>query len=183
MYIESPDGEKLIDEYLKRNKKIMAKNKSKEPQNGSLTTPMNVNSREFKEFQLFLSNKVDSLEDEQKLRIELLALQIKIEDYLNSNELDSDMMTVGDFLRLYLDKLDIRQNMLAKYIGLKPSNFSKILSGTRKVNFELSFILSQIFKLDPKVWMLIQVKNEYLELKKKKNKYFQNFKLEDLLKV
>ena len=72
---------------------------------------------------------------------------------------------------------------MAEYIGLKPSNFSKILSGSRKVNFELSFILGQIFNLDPKVWMLIQVKNEYLELKKEKEKYFQNFKLEDLVEV
>ena len=161
----------------------MGKKNNGEPQEGVLTTSMNVNTKEFKEFQLFLSNKVESLEDKQKLRIELLALQIKIEDYLNSNEGSGDIMTVGDFLRLYLDKLDIRQNKLAEYIGLKPSNFSKILSGSRKVNFELSFILGQIFNLDPKVWMLIQVKNEYLELKKEKEKYFQNFKLEDLVEV
>lgn len=160
----------------------MAKNKKIEPKSGALTTSMNVNSKEFKAFQLFLSNRVDSLSEKQKSRIELLALKIKIEDYLNSNEDESDMITVGDFLRLYLDKLDIKQNLLAKYIGLKPSNFSKILSGSRKLNFELAFIISHIFNLDPKVWMLIQVKNEYLELKKAKLEYYQNFKLEDLVK-
>ena len=102
---------------------------------------------------------------------------------MKSNEGSSNMITVGDFLRLYLDKLDIKQNKLANYIGLKPSNFSKILSGSRKVNFELSFILSRIFNLDPKVWMLIQKKNEYLELKKEKENYFRKYKLEDLVKV
>ena len=158
-------------------------NKKIEPRDGVLTTSMDIKSKEFKEFQLFLSDKVESLDDKQKLRIELLALQIKIEDYLNSDEGNSDMITVGDFLRLYLDKLDIKQNKLANYIGLKPSNFSKILSGSRKVNFELSFILSRIFNLDPKVWMLIQIKNEYLQLKKEKENYFQNYKLEDLVKV
>lgn len=161
----------------------MAKNKKIEPQSGVLTSSMNVNSKEFKEFQLFLSNKVNSLSEKQKLRIELLALQIKIEDYLNSNADENEMTTVGDFLRLYLDKLNIKQNLLAKYIGLKPSNFSKILSGSRKLNFELAFIISHIFNLDPKVWMLIQVKNEYLELKKTKANYYQNFKLEDLVKT
>ena len=74
-------------------------------------------------------------------------------------------------------------NAATQYIGINPANFSKILSGSRKVNFELSFMLSQIFSLDPKIWMLIQVKNEYLELKKNKAKYFQNFKLEDLINV
>lgn len=160
----------------------MAKKKI-EPQDGVLTTSMDIKSKEFKEFQLFLSDKVKSLDEKQKLRIELLALQIKIEDYLNSNEQNIDMITVGDFLRLYLDKLGIKQNKLATYIGLKPSNFSKILSGSRKVNFELSFILSRIFNLDPKVWMLIQIKNEYLELKKEKENDFKNYKLEDLVKV
>lgn len=55
----------------------MAKNEKIEPKNGTLTTSMNVNSKEFKAFQLFLSNKVDSLSEEQKSRIELLALKIK----------------------------------------------------------------------------------------------------------
>lgn len=161
----------------------MATNSSKniEPKNGVLTNSINVNSREFKEYQLFLSNKIDTLNTEQKLQIELFALQVKIEDYLNSDEKEIDVLTVGDFLRLYLKKLNIKQNKLANYIGLKPSNFSKILTGSRKVNFELSFMLSQIFKLDPKTWMLIQVKNEYLELKKNKEKHYRNFKLEDLI--
>ncbi len=136
--------------------------KNIEPKNGVLTNSMNVNSREFKEYQLFLSNKIDTLNEKQKLQIELFALQVKIKDYLNSNEKEIDVLTVGDFLRLYLKKLNIKQNKLANYIGLKPSNFSKILTGSRKVNFELSFMLSKIFKLDPKTWMLIQVKNEYL---------------------
>jgi len=158
----------------------MAK-KIKEPQDGVLTTSMDIKSKEIKELQLIIKNKVDSLEDKQKLSIELLALQIKMEDYLDLNEENTEIITIGDFLRLYLERLKIKQNKLAQYIGLKPSNFSKLLSGSRKVNFELSFILGRIFNLDPKIWMLIQVKNEYLSLKKEKGKYFRNYKLEDLI--
>jgi antitoxin component HigA of HigAB toxin-antitoxin module len=98
-----------------------------------------------------LIKKAESLEAQQRLQVELFAIQVKIEDYLNTNVESDDTVTVGDFLRIYLDKLSIKQNKLAEYIGMKPSNFSKILSGSRKVNFELSFILSRIFKLDPKV--------------------------------
>lgn len=159
----------------------MEKNKNLEPDNGVLTAPMNVRNKEFKELQLFLKNKADSLSEKQKLQLELFALQVRIEDYLNSHEDENNVVTVGEFLRLYIDKLNLKQNKFAKYIGLNPTNLNKILSGNRKVNFELSFVLSHIFNLDPKTWMLIQVKNEYLELKKSKANYFKKFKLDDLI--
>jgi len=159
----------------------MKKYKSVEPDHGVLTNPMNVQDKEFKELQLFISKKVASLSEKEKINIELFALQIRIEDYLNSKEEEGQVITVGDFLRLYIDKLKLKQNKLAKYIGINPANFNKILSGSRKMNFELSFMLGHIFNLDPKAWMLIQVKNEYMELKKKKATYFQKYKLEDLI--
>lgn len=158
----------------------MEKNKKLEPESGVLTSSMNVNNKEFKEFQLFLTQKANFLNEKEKLQIELFSLQMKIEDYLNSQD-ETQILTVGDFLRLYIDKLNLKQNRLAEYIGLRPANFSKILSGSRKINFELSFTLSHIFSLDPKAWILIQVKNEYVELKKEKANYFQNFKLEELI--
>ena len=103
-----------------------------------------------------------------------------MEDYLNSNNVDEDLITVGDFLRLFLDKLNIKQNAFAKYIGIKPSNLSKILSGSRKVNIELSFVLGQIFRLDPKIWILIQVKNEFMRVNRSNEKVY---KLEDLIRA
>jgi len=152
-----------------------------ESEDGVITNSMDVNSKEFKEFQLFLRDKAKGQSAKEKRAIELFSLQIKVEDYLNTE--DGEIISVGDFLRDFLDRLDIKQNQLSKYIGLKPSNFSKILTGSRKVNFELSFMLGQIFSLDPKAWMQIQIKNEYLDLKKEKQKYFQTFTLEDLMKM
>lgn|GEM_PF-5375490 len=58
-------------------------NKNIEPNKGTITTPMNVTTKEFKEFQLFLSNKAKSLDRKQKLNIELLSLQIKNEDHFD----------------------------------------------------------------------------------------------------
>jgi len=159
----------------------MTKNKDIELQNGALTNPMATNSQEFKDVRAFLDKHIASLSKDRKINIELVSLKIKIEDYLNAN--DGDMITVGDFIRLYLERLNIKQNVLAKYIGMQPSNFSKILSGSRKVNFELSFILSHIFSLDPRTWMMIQVKNDYLRLKNEKAKDYQHFKLEELQRL
>ncbi len=64
----------------------MIKNKNREPENGALTSSMNVKNREFKEFQLFMKNKAASLNEKQKLQLELFALQIKVEDYLNAHQ-------------------------------------------------------------------------------------------------
>lgn len=161
----------------------MGKDRNMELENGVLTTPMNIDNKEFKELQLFLRNRADALDEKQRLQIELFALQIKIEDYLDGHEDEDHIIRVGEFLRLYIDKLGLKQNELARYIGLDPTNFNKILSGKRKINFELSFMLSQIFNLDPKTWILIQVKNEYLELKRDKFKHFKQYKLEDLIET
>lgn len=158
------------------------KNKEKKSEeNNLLTNSMDVNNREYKELQLLLLEKARSLSDDQKLGIELFSLQIKIEEYLKSE--GEEKISVGDFLRLYIDRLNLKQNKLAQYIGINPTNFNKILSGSRKVNFELSFVLSQLFNLDPKIWMLIQVKNDYVSLKKEKGSYYKKYKLKDLIRA
>lgn len=148
---------------------------------GVLTNPMDRNSREFKELQLFLLKKAQELSLEEKLQIELLALQYKMEDYLKATIDENSKMSVGDFLRLYLKNLGIKQSKLATYIGLQPSNFNRILSGERRINFELSMILGQLFQVDPQIWLNIQVKNDYLRLEAKKD--YSKFKLQDLLPV
>lgn len=60
------------------------KNKIKDPVNGTLSSAMNVDNKEFKELQLFLHNKSKAKSSKQQIAIELFALQIKMEDYLNS---------------------------------------------------------------------------------------------------
>ena len=74
-----------------------------------------------------------------------------MEDYVRSTEGNSEILTVGSFLRLYLKALCIKQNKFAIYIGLKPSKFSKILSGSRKLNMEQSMILGHLFNMHSKI--------------------------------
>ena len=49
----------------------------------------------------------------------------KMEDYINSEDKHSKL--VGDFLKAYLHAFDIRQNKFAHYIGIKPSNLTKLI--------------------------------------------------------
>lgn len=160
----------------------MHKNHITDPQNGALTTAMNVNDNAFKALQVFLQKEAASLDENQKNDIALYALKLEIEEYLNYHEDPETIISVGAFLKRYLEKLKVKQIDFANYIGLDATYFNKILKGKRKITFELSFLLSQLFDLDPKTWMLIQLKNEYLALKQEKADYFTSFSLDELRK-
>ena len=67
--------------------------------------------------------------------------------------------------------MGITANEFAKHIGISRSNFNEILSGQRNINPELSVILGQLFQIDPKVWLQIQLKNDYILIEKTKNEY------------
>ncbi|RYM34994.1 addiction module antidote protein, HigA family [Brumimicrobium glaciale] len=143
-----------------------------------LTERTDVGSQEFNEFQAILLNKSRERSNEQKRTIELLALKFKMEDYLNSK--DKHSKKVGDFIKAYLKAFDIRQYKFAEYIGIKPSNLTKLIKGERSLNHELALILGSIFGNDPMLWLDIQDKNKLYELSKNK-KDIKKYSLDDLI--
>ena len=150
-----------------------------EPTNGILTNQMDFGSEEFEEFQAFLLNKSRNRSNQQKRNIELIALKLKIEDYLDSEKPDIEL--VGDFLKQYLQALRIQQNKFADYIGLKPSNLSKLISGERPLNYNMALILGKIFDIHPMLWINIQAKNELNKLKNENNPKYHDYSLSDLI--
>ena len=151
-----------------------------EPQKGLLINQMDTNSVEFDKLQAKLLNKSRERSVEQKRKIELLALKFKIEEYLENEE--SDIKLAGAFLKQYLKVLQIKQTIFAEYIGLKPSNLSKLLKGERPINYDLALILGNIFNISPMLWIELQAKNELNRLKQAKDKNYYNYSLKDLIK-
>jgi addiction module HigA family antidote len=151
-------------------------NKSKEQ---VLTDRMDVGTKEFNEFQAILLNKSKERSNERKKMIELMALKFKMEDYLNSEEKHSKV--VGDFLKAYLSAFGIRQNKFAHYIGIRPSNLTKLIKGQRSLNHELALVFGTIFGNDPMLWLNIQDKNKLYELSKTKRKEMKKYSLDDLI--
>ncbi len=147
---------------------------------GLLTNQMDVNSNEFDMFQAKLLNISRERTISQRRNVELLALQYKIEDYINSG--NDDIKLAGEFLKQYLKILKISQIKFSKYIGLKPSNLNKILKGERPINYNLALIFGEIFQINPMYWIEIQAKNELSRLKKEKKNEYINYSLNDLLK-
>jgi len=153
--------------------------KRKEPEKGILTNQMDTNSTDFDKFQAKLLNRSRERSIEQKRNVELLALKYKIEEYLESDE--NEIKLAGTFLKQYLKTLQIKQTKFANYIGLKPSNLSKLLSGERPINYDLALILGKIFNVNPMLWIEIQAKNELSRLEKAKDNKYYNYSLTDLI--
>lgn len=151
-------------------------NKNKEQ---VLTDKMDVGTREFNEFQAILLNKSKERSNERKRMIELMALKFKMEDYLNSKDKHSKL--VGDFLKDYLNAFEIRQNTFAHYIGVRPSNLSKLINGERPLNHELALVFGTIFGNDPMLWLDVQDKNKLYELSKVKRNEIKKYTLDDLI--
>ncbi|QHI35852.1 putative HTH-type transcriptional regulator YddM [Kordia antarctica] len=158
----------------------MKKQENIENQSQVLTNTMDVGTKEFDKFQAILLSKSKERSLEQKKRVELMALDFEMEDYLNSRDKHSKL--VGDFLKVYLNTFEIKQNQFAYYIGMKPSNLSKLIKGERSLNHELALVFGTIFKNDPMLWLDIQDKNKLHELSKTKKNKIDRYSLEDLMK-
>ncbi len=149
-----------------------------EPQDGTLTQSMDVGTKGFDEFQSIILTKSKSRTADQKRKVELLSLKYQMEDYLNSSQ--PAEKTVGYFLKLILKTLNVQQKQFAEYIGLKPSNLSKLISGERPINYDLALILGKLFSHNPMLWIEIQAYNELNRLQHAEDKY-SNYSLTALI--
>jgi addiction module HigA family antidote len=102
-----------------------------------------------------------------------------MEDYIHSNE--KRFVLVGDFLKAHLKTFEIKQNIFANYIGLRPSNLNKVIRGERPLNHEIALIIGKIFHNDPMLWLDIQDKNRLKEIAKEKGRELDKYSLSDLI--
>ncbi|MCF6268139.1 MAG: hypothetical protein L3J41_00340 [Melioribacteraceae bacterium] len=154
-------------------------NKNREENIGVLTNRMTENSEEFNKLQAILLNKSRKQTEHQKRDVELMALKFNMEDYLESD--DSDITSVGEYLKTLLRVTKIRQNKFADYIGLKPSNLSKLIGGERPISHEIALVLGKIFKIDPMIWLNIQAKNELKRLTHSNQDKYNHYSLNELM--
>lgn len=84
-------------------------------------------------------------------------------------------------MRSFLVATGIKQSKFAQYIGLLPSNFSKLLTGERKLNLELALTLESIFTIDAMVWLGIQTQNELRNIPTSTMEKLTKFSLAELM--
>ena len=114
-----------------------------------------------------IKQESDKQSEERVLRNNMLAVQYEIEDYLESENISVDKtLEIGHFVKLYLSEMNLTQTKFAKAIEIQPSNLYKYLKGTRKLNADLALKFSYFFNTNPEMWIMIQVKNEIIQLKR-----------------
>lgn len=148
---------------------------------GDLTKRMDVGTQGFEDFQAMLLRKAKKRSEAEIQNINLLALKFEMEDYLKSTEVSEK--SVGEFLKYFLKSLNIQQKKFAEYIGMKPSNLSKLIKGERSINYDLALIFGQLFNHDPMLWIEIHAKNELSRLQRAEKRDYSTYSLNDLIET
>lgn len=128
------------------------------------------NDRKIEEAKKAILAHVATQSKEERLTTRLLAIQYRLEDYIQNENEDDEVLKILDFVKMYLNALDLTKKELATYFEMRDSNLHKYLSGERKLNAELALKLSAFSHTKPEYWYRIQIKNELIELKREKQK-------------
>lgn len=127
-------------------------------------------------------NFYNQTKNEQFMNI-LLGIKFNMEDYLNNTNPDK-IISVGDFLKQILSSFNIKSKIFSEYLNLKPSNFSSLINGDRKISTDLALKLGCIFSvISPNMWLSIQIKNDLILAKNEEKNYLETYKLENLIKL
>ncbi len=146
---------------------------------GTLTEKMDLNTREYADFKLLIKSKVDSRSKDDRIEIAILGLKFEMEDYLTSNKKN---LSIGSFIKQFIEAVEIKQVRFAEFIGVRPSNLSKILNGERKLSLDLALILESLSKIKAEKWLMIQNRNQIFKIRKLKKDELSKYKLKQLIK-
>ncbi len=98
-----------------------------------------------------------------------------------AQEEPEEVILFGTYLDNLLSEMNIKKVDFANYIAINPGNINKYMNGERKFNIEHALKLEQLFKIDAKTILEVQLRNEVVEAKQRKNNDFNNLNLNDLL--
>ena len=124
------------------------------------------NKKKREELRKFIAAESAKQSPEQKLRVELLAIKYKLEDYIEEND-SKHNLTLVDFIKMYLKVFNVSQKRLATLFEMKDSNLHKYLVGERKLNADLAMKIGAFTHTDPEYWFRLELKNDLSQLRTK----------------
>jgi len=158
---------------MKKDKDIL-----KQLTNGVLTESMDFGTNEYEDFKLLIRSKVSETSKDERIKISLLGLKYHMEDYINSKAKNTE---IGEFVKQFINRIEVKQVQFAKYLNIRPSNLSKILNGERRINIELALILEKLSDINAELWLRIQNHNEIKRVQKLHLKEIKKYKLKELI--
>lgn len=149
--------------------------------NGTGKGIINTNSTDYKGLQSIILKHANQQTKEERINYHLTSLKYQMESYI-TNAMPKKTKSSGEFLKDHLKAIGIKNKTFAKFIDIEESNLSAIFKDKRKINTTLAYKLGLLFNINPNVWLNIQSKNAFLEIRKQKSLNTKIYKLENLLK-
>lgn len=113
--------------------------------------------------------------ESRKIKNELLAIQYRMEEYLDNEDKKSEKyISLEAFLSEFLKILNLSFKKFAVNIDSSDANLKKYINGERKFNTELAMKFGHFFHTNPELWLKLYVRNEFIQLnaaKKNQKKY------------
>lgn len=133
----------------------------------------------------FISLHAGKQSKKEVLENKLLGIRFTLEDYIHNEDENIEIMVPLDFVKMYLNVLNLTKKKLANYFEMSDSNLQKYLSGERKLNADLVLKLAAFSHTKPEYWFQLQVKNELIALKKEKKNFsaYQKFDYRQLIET
>lgn len=130
----------------------------------------------------FIKEHSEEQSKERKIRNQFLSIQYKIEEYIDKEDTKEDeILNILDFVKMYLDVLNITKKELAQYFEMEDSNLHKYLIGKRKLNAKVALKISSFSRTKPEYWFRIQIKNDLFKLNKEEINDYEKYDYEKLL--
>lgn len=91
-----------------------------------------------------------------------------LEQYVGNKSSDTEVLKVIDFVKMYLEVLNLTQKALASHFEMKCSTLDQYLTGKKRLNANLILKISVFTHTRPELWHGVVIKNELMELNGKK---------------
>ena len=131
----------------------------------------------------FIKSHSEAQSEERKIRNKLLAIQYKLEDYIEKDIDENEVLEILDFVKMYLKALNITKLELAHYFGMKDSNLHKYLVGSRKLNPDVVLKIAAFSHTNPEHWYRVEIKNELVKLRKENTTDYDKYDYRKLLSM
>ncbi|HFA48023.1 MAG TPA: addiction module antidote protein, HigA family [Bacteroidetes bacterium] len=143
----------------------------------------NLTKQEFDELGVIFRERSRKYTEKQKQAFEMVAVFSAINSYIDEPIKSGKILAPGHFIKELLKIYKLKNKDLADQLGLTKSNFSALINGKRKINFDLAIKLGKIFGIKPKLWLDVQNKNELWRLENADKEKYKKYTLENLLKA
>ncbi len=87
------------------------------------------NKKKKSDLKKFIDSESAKQSEEQILTNKLLAVQYKLEDYIQNEQETDEVLQILDFVKMYLKALNITKKKLANHFEIQDSNLHKYLTG------------------------------------------------------